>query len=188
MGAPSVGTNWAKAPKPPGNWFATFGDIQPTLRKDEVPSATKRAACRTDLLRLQASFAAIRGEGPNPGGTVAFKTIRNNALRVPLSRVPPFNGTVEARVSLPRGVYAGAALRWALDQTRLAISDLTDYRIPIGGTPGFAVADLRAGARIGTAFVFNAQLENIFNTAYRTHGSGVNGPGRGFSFAIEGGF
>jgi hypothetical protein len=35
--------------------------------------------------------------------------------------------------------------------------------------------------------VFTAQLENLFNAAYRTHGSAVNGSGRGFGFALEGG-
>jgi outer membrane receptor protein involved in Fe transport len=142
-----------------------------------------------DSLRLQATVTALRGEGPNPGGpggTIAVGTKGIASSRVPLSRIPPVNGTVEARWTLPRGIYAGMGFRWALDQTRLALNDLTDYRIPVGGTPGFAVLDLRMGARIADRLVFNAQLENLFNTGYRTHGSGVNAPGRGFGFSLQG--
>jgi outer membrane receptor protein involved in Fe transport len=141
-----------------------------------------------DALRLQATFTGTRGDGPNPGGAVAFKTARVTSARVPLTRIPPVNGTVEARLSLPRDVYAGMGLRWALAQTRLAVNDLTDYRIPTGGTPGFVTVDLRAGVRIKRRLIFTAQLENLFNVAYRTHGSAVNGAGRGFSFGLEAGF
>jgi hypothetical protein len=97
---------------------------------------------------LQATFTATRGEGPNPGGAVAFKTTRVTSARVPLTRIPPVNGTFEARLSLPREIYTGVGLRWALAQTRLAVNDLTDYRIPTGGTPGFVTVDLRAGVRV----------------------------------------
>jgi iron complex outermembrane receptor protein/hemoglobin/transferrin/lactoferrin receptor protein len=139
-------------------------------------------------LRIQATAAFARGEGPNPsgaGGAVAFGTTRETAPRVPLSRVPPMNGTLDIRASLPKGFFAGSSLRWALLQSRLALNDLTDYRIPIGGTPGFAVLDLRAGYRYRKSVVLLAQLENLFDAAYRTHGSAVNGPGRGISVSLE---
>jgi outer membrane receptor protein involved in Fe transport len=141
-----------------------------------------------EALRLQASFTATRGEGPNPGGAVAFKTARVTSARVPLTRIPPVNGSFEARLSLPREVYAGLGLRWALPQTRLSVNDLTDYRIPTGGTPGFITVDLRAGVRFKRSFVFTAQIENLLNAAYRTHGSAVNGAGVGFGCGLEAGF
>ena len=136
-------------------------------------------------LRVQMTATFANGEGPNPGGAVAFKTTRETAPRVPLSRVPPMNGTMDIRASLPKGFFAGTSLRWALLQSRLALNDLTDYRIPIGGTPGFAVFDVRMGYRYKHNLVILGQFENIFNAAYRTHGSAVNGPGRGISMSIE---
>jgi outer membrane receptor protein involved in Fe transport len=110
------------------------------------------------------------------------------SARVPLTRIPPVNGSFEARLSLPREVYAGLGLRWALPQTRLSVNDLTDYRIPTGGTPGFITVDLRAGVRFKRSFVFTAQIENLLNAAYRTHGSAVNGAGVGFGCGLEAGF
>nr|MDQ3034655.1 TonB-dependent receptor [Myxococcota bacterium] len=82
----------------------------------------------------------------------------------------------------------GGTLRWALDQTRLAPADSSDARIPLGGTPGYAVLDLRAGWAFERWLQVNIVLENVLDTAYRVHGSSINGPGRGLLARIEGGF
>ena len=83
-------------------------------------------------------------------------------------------------------MYLGAALRWALAQDRLAPSDKSDARIPIGGTPGFAVLDLRAGYRFERNVLIALVLENVTDTIYRHHGSSINGPGRGLIMHLEG--
>lgn len=85
------------------------------------------------------------------------------------------------------GAYLGGALRWALAQDRLAPSDLSDARIPAGGTPGFAVFDLRAGYRWRPYLLMAAVLENVGDAGYRYHGSSVNGPGRGLRLFVQGG-
>ena len=79
------------------------------------------------------------------------------------------------------------ATRWALTQTRLALSDRFDARIPEGGTPGFAVVDFSAGYRLGRALVLAMVLENLADAPYRYHGSSVNGAGRGLRFMLEAG-
>jgi len=135
---------------------------------------------------LRATLAYAYGEGPNPQEKPSDPSIAYEP-RVPLSRVPPLNGTLDARWSIARGLYVGASLRWALAQTRLAIADRSDARIPEGGTPGFAVIDLRAGYRVGRNFLFALALENVTDAAYRYHGSSINGPGRGVIASIESG-
>ena len=133
---------------------------------------------------LRATLAAATGAGPNPGA--ASSTSAAPRDRVPLSRIPPLNGTVEARWQWSRvGVFAGAGLRWALAQDRLAPSDMSDERIPEGGTPGFAVLDLRAGYRLNRQVLLAMVFENITDVAYRSHGSSINGPGRGLLFYLE---
>jgi iron complex outermembrane receptor protein/hemoglobin/transferrin/lactoferrin receptor protein len=99
--------------------------------------------------------------------------------------VPPLNGTAELLWSHPSGFSASTGLRWALLQDRLALSDRSDARIPIGGTPGYAVLDVRASWRLGTRLVIAAVLENLTDAAYRSHGSSVNGPGRGVIVSLE---
>jgi outer membrane receptor protein involved in Fe transport len=135
---------------------------------------------------VRASFAYTRGEGPNPGAPPSDPNVTYDS-RVPLSRIPPLNGTVEVRWNGPHGVYLGSALRWAEKQTRLAPSDRGDARIPEGGTPGFAVVDLRSGIRVGRQLAFALVLENVGDAAYRYHGSSVNGPGRGVIAYLEAG-
>lgn len=135
---------------------------------------------------LRATLAYAFGEGPNPQGRPTDPALPWEA-RVPLSRVPPLNGTASARWDGALGISAGASLRWAAAQTRLAPADRSDARIPTGGTPGFAVVDLRAGYRLGRALSFGVVLENVFDAAYRYHGSSINGPGRGLIFNVEAG-
>ena len=142
--------------------------------------------------RLPAGFdgrAAISyayGSSPNPQARPSDPTLPYEA-RVPISRIPPLNGSAELRWSHLAGFYAGAALRWATLQDRLAPTDLSDARIPRGGTPGFVVFDLRAGYRIQRAMVVAVVLENVGDAAYRQHGSSVNGPGRGIIVNVEAG-
>ncbi|MBI5547689.1 MAG: TonB-dependent receptor [Deltaproteobacteria bacterium] len=135
-------------------------------------------------LRGRVSVAWAWGEGPNLADPPSDRSLPWKE-RVPLSRIPPLNGTVELFRAVASGVGAGAALRWALAQDRLAVADQSDARIPLGGTPGFAVLDLRASYRVGHRFVVSATLENVFDSAYRYHGSSVNGPGRSVTLALS---
>ncbi len=108
--------------------------------------------------------------------------------REPRSRIPPLNGTVDLSWRhRPRHVFLGGSLRWARAQTRLSRADDFDVRVPAGGTPGYAVFDLRAGLRMKRDLVLALTLENVGDAPYRVHGSAVNGAGRGLilSFEIE---
>ncbi len=129
------------------------------------------------------------GEGQNPlpppSGDVVANSYRS---RLPLSRVPPINGSVEFSWYADVGLWLGTALRWAAPQTRLALSDEADQRIPTGGTPGFAVVDLRAGYRFDPFVLISAVLENLIDSPYRYHGSSVNGAARSISLSVEFGF
>lgn len=155
---------------------STIHGVEGAIRYRPVPA-----------LKVQATVGATTGVGPNLLGAVPWGTEQSRSATAPLSRIPPLNGTLEARYQLPFGVVFGAAARWSAAQTRLSVSDQTDYRIPVGGTPGFFVVDLRAGYRLGRALVLHAQLENLLDQPYRVHGSSVNGAGRGVALSVEAG-
>ena len=140
-------------------------------------------------LSLSATIAYTWGDGPNPQPRPESPDAPYEA-RVPLSRIPPLNGTAELLWKPPwvKGLYTGAGLRWATLQDRLAVSDRSDGRIPIGGTPGFAVLDLRAGYRYDRNLLLALVFENVTDEAYRYHGSSVNGPGRGLIASLELGY
>ena len=86
------------------------------------------------------------------------------------------------------GAYVAGGMRWALLQDRLAPQDVADTRIPIGGTPGYTVFDVRAGYRHDPYMLFAFVLENLADTAWRAHGSSVNGPGRSLRLEARFGF
>ncbi len=137
-------------------------------------------------LRLRTTAAWAIGEGPNPA-LQSSAVGADQRARVPLSRIPPLNGTFELRwrPGERRGWYTGLGLRWAMLQDQLALSDTSDERIPAGGTPGFVVADLRMGYRFGAAWTISLVAENLTDAVYRYHGSAVNGPARGLKLGLN---
>ncbi|WP_266221696.1 TonB-dependent receptor plug domain-containing protein [Paraliomyxa miuraensis] len=135
-------------------------------------------------LGLRTTVSYAWGEGRNPRAGQAMQP-----ERIPLSRIPPLNGLVEAGWRSERwGVHLVGVLRWARPQTRLAPQDRVDARIPLGGTPGYVVADLRAGYRLAPWILAAVVVENLADAPYRHHGSSTNGPGRGLVAELQFGF
>ena len=110
--------------------------------------------------------------------------------RGPMSRVMPPTVHAGARWRTADGrAWLAISTTAAARQDRLAPADRVDReRIPPAGTPGYHVVSLRTGWRPRPSLVFNAALENITDTPYRVHGSGVNEPGRGIVVTTELGF
>jgi outer membrane receptor protein involved in Fe transport len=131
----------------------------------------------------RAGVSWVRGEGPNLADPPSDPAIPYEP-RVPLSRVPPLNGSAEVTWNHTSGLSAGAGLRWATLQDRLAIADRSDARIPLGGTPGFTVVDLRLSHQLQDRLSLSGVLENLFDARFRYHGSSVNGPGRGVMLQV----
>lgn len=100
----------------------------------------------------------------------------------PLRRIPPFNARMGADLSMDRWVI-GLTFEHASPQRRLESGDKADNRIPLGGTPGFNILHLNAGHQYKN-LTFKLYWNNIFNTDYRTHGSGINGMGSAVSSVL----
>ena len=99
-----------------------------------------------------------------------------------LSRTMPWTGQVGVRWEAEsRLVWAELMAFFADDATKLSTRDKSDtQRIPPGGTPGFAVVDIRAGWRIKNRLSLIGAIDNVADENYRVHGSGQNSPGRSF--------
>ena len=136
-------------------------------------------------LGVRSSISYAWGEGPNPVPPPVNPGQTNYDARTPLSRIPPLNGSFELGWRSAAGVWAGASLRWAAPQSRLAVSDVADIRIPLGGTPGFAVVDARVGYRFSPWLLWAMSFENVLDTPYRYHGSAVNGAGRSINLNVN---
>jgi hemoglobin/transferrin/lactoferrin receptor protein len=102
----------------------------------------------------------------------------------PLRRIPPTHGRAVLGWS-SGSLWADGYTVFASRQTRLAPGDLTDIRIPAGGTPGFLTLNARGGLKVNQALEMTLGLENITNRTYRTHGSGVDAAGTNAIFGID---
>ncbi|MCY1721424.1 TonB-dependent receptor [Prolixibacteraceae bacterium Z1-6] len=108
------------------------------------------------------------------------KNLENDA---PMRRIPPLNGKLALQYSLS-AIFGEAEFLFAAKQDRLSDGDIDDHRIPEGGTPGWNILNLKAGYSWDKISI-NAGLQNLFNQAYRIHGSGVDGYGRSFWVTIQ---
>ncbi len=121
-------------------------------------------------------------------GNFAYTYGQDLELDIPLSRIPPTQGIAGLRWRDDSHRSWFDIYTWLVDeQDRLNFQDLTDARIPVGGTPGYQTLNLRTGTTLGRCdnHRVSLTLENIFDQAYRVHGSGVDGPGFNAIFGYE---
>jgi outer membrane receptor protein involved in Fe transport len=106
---------------------------------------------------------------------------RNDVTGGALSRIPPTQGIVGVRWRASDQPSYCSLYTWIVRrQDRLdPVRDVGDERIPIGGTPGYATLNLRAGRAYGcdNQHRVSLSLENITDKNYLVHGSGVYGAG-----------
>jgi outer membrane receptor protein involved in Fe transport len=116
---------------------------------------------------------------------VSYTFGQNVTLGEPMRRIPPLNGLLGLRYEGESGWWARGSLQAAATQDRLAAGDRDDHRIPPGGTPGWQVVDAFAGMPLSRRFTVSLGALNLFNEAYRTHGSGIDGYGRSAWLGVD---
>ena len=113
--------------------------------------------------------------------------------RMPLSKIPPVFGESRLRWEnrkIHKNIkpFAETYLLWAAKQDRLSEWDKGDVRIPEGGTLGWVTWNLRGGADLYDHVRVGLLLENLTNTKYKYHASGVYGAGTNAVLTLEGRF
>ena len=104
-----------------------------------------------------------------------------------ISRRMPLMGQVGLRWEEPsKPFWAETVVRLAAKQDDLSLRDQADTtRIPPGGTPGYAVWNLRGGYDLNENLRATVAVENILDEDYRVHGSGQNRPGRNLIVSLD---
>ncbi|MBN2371450.1 MAG: TonB-dependent receptor [Vicinamibacteria bacterium] len=96
----------------------------------------------------------------------------------PMRRIPPLHGSASVCWSASSGHGCEAILLFTGKQDRLSAGDIDDHRIAPGGTPGWKVLNVRGRIPLRDNIELVAGLGNVFDEAYRVHGSGIDGMGR----------
>lgn len=127
--------------------------------------------------------AALR-DNLEASGFLAYAYGQQVATAQPMRRVPPLNGQV-ALMWRDRRFDAEAAWRLAARQDRLAQGDRDDHRMNPTGTPGWSVVDVRGSFAFTPSLRVIGSAGNLFDQAYRLHGSGIDGMGRHVSISLR---
>lgn len=114
--------------------------------------------------------------------------------RQPLDHVPPLFGRIAVKYSttdrkVKAEVYSLFNGKKPLSRYNLSGEDNIVYATEKGldgkGLPAWFTLNLRASYSPIEAVTFQAGIENILDTEYRTFGSGINAPGRNFYVALR---
>lgn len=112
---------------------------------------------------------------------------QNTSDDEPLRRIPPVFGRFGLRNEFGSGVSIRAEGVFAGKQDRLAQGDISDSRIAEGGTPGWFVSNIYGGYQWRQLDI-QISIQNIFNEAYRIHGSGIDSIGRSLWLSLGASF
>jgi len=123
-------------------------------------------------------------------GSVAGARGENQTGDEPIRRIPPLRGQIGLRWELPEKSAAWAELyvEAAVRQDRLSSGDVSDTRIPEGGTPGWGTLNLRGGVKLSEKATLTLGAYNLGDKRYRYHGSGIDAPGLNIVVGLELGF
>jgi hemoglobin/transferrin/lactoferrin receptor protein len=132
--------------------------------------------------RLFGNFTWLKGEAD------AFPDASTGlAVREPLSRIQPVTVTGGIRwTQSDDAFWLELSVTAAAKADQLNSADRMDtQRIPPGGTPGYAMVNLRGAWLANDHVTLHAGLENLLDQAYRAHGSGSNEPGFGAVLGVD---
>ncbi len=163
------------------------------LDGDGIPDPDENIKVKANLGEAYITGAEIQGrfrlfDGLFLRGNAFYTYGQNTTAHEPMRRIPPLMGLAGL---LWRGEGRSAELfvRAAGAQHRLSAEDIEDTRIDPGGTPGWSDWNLRGSYDLGPVTI-SLTFGNIFDHAYKEHGSGVYNPGRHvvMSFSWAGNF
>lgn len=121
---------------------------------------------------------------PSSGPEVSSNT---DSIKSPFSRSMPVSGSISLNWSSTDYLSSiDFSILHSNKANRLSAADRQDSeRIPINGTPAYAVLNIRAKHQLTPSLMLNMELNNVSDEAYRSHGSGSNEPGHGLVLGFD---
>ena len=120
----------------------------------------------SEKLRLEANATYTRGE----------QTV--GSISEAADRIPPLTGRIALQYASSDKLTTHAWLRFSDRQDRLSNRDIRDPRIDPNGTPGWGTLGARLDWALEEATTITLGVHNLLDRRYRSHGSGLEAPGR----------
>ncbi len=117
-------------------------------------------------------------------GFLIYSHGENISGNEPMRRIPPLNTSTSLEYRVSSGFTTRLSWLMAGEQNRLSGGDISDDRIADGGTPSWNILNLHMNYSF-SKLNLNIGIINLFDTAYRIHGSGVDAPGRYLSTSVS---
>ncbi|NQU51884.1 MAG: TonB-dependent receptor [Bacteroidetes bacterium] len=140
------------------------------------PVYTKQNLAKSNIFGIEAESGIKLNSQFSLINSITWLQGKNLKNDEPMRRIPPLNGKLALRYSKSR-LFGETEFLFATKQDRLSNGDIDDHRIPQGGTPGWDIINFKLGYA-WNKISLHSGIQNIFNQAYRLHGSGVDGFGR----------
>lgn len=115
---------------------------------------------------------------------ISYTYGQNESKDEPMRRIPPLNGMFGINYNIINNLLVVAEFVFATKQDRLAAGDISDNRIPDGGTEGWNVINFYLSYKFRNLNL-NIGFMNLTDEDYRYHGSGINMFGRSAKFTIN---
>ena len=144
---------------------------------------TKANVGKAYVAGIETNFEAKIAANFSILGNLTYTHGQNVTKNEPFRRIPPLFGGLSLRYN-KKLYYVVLQTLTAGKQDRLSGGDIDDHRIQDGGTPAWSVINLKAGYQ-WKMLSFKLAFNNLFNKAYRMHGSGVDGLGRHLAGSVK---
>ncbi len=130
-----------------------------------------------DSLQARLSLNVTRGEETDDRG-----------ITTPADRIPPVNGRLALAWKPAAAWRVEPFVGFAARQDRLSPRDTLDPRINPEGTSGWVTLNVHASWHARANLTVGLRLENLLDTSYREHGSGIDAPGFNLGLWLDAGF
>ena len=123
----------------------------------------------------------------NSTGTITIDGRKYDSVDRSISRQMPAQLHFITRYTAPTLNWWGdISLLVVGEANSLSLKDEVDAsRIPSSGTPGYTLLGISGGRKLGESSSVFLAVENLSDTDYRVHGSGLNGTGRNFVISFS---